>query len=302
MAPRVVLGTQGRIPAALPGPRRDGARARTTPFALALFLLGGAPPATIKWEKSFEEALKKAKASQKPIFVDFWAEWCTWCHRLDKTTYVDPAVVARSEEFVAVKVNTEAGKKEELVALRYDVQTLPTILFLSPGGHLVLRLSAYQGPGHFPRTMDRALESARKVEALETAIERNPRDAGALLDLGIHLYEQELYEESRDYLRQAVKHGAAEPPARRRKARMLLAIIQNFDRKYGEAEALLKEALAIRPPGPDEPKLLFVLGRTYASWGKVADSQRTMQSIVRLYPQDPLAQKAKESIVALERR
>jgi thioredoxin-like negative regulator of GroEL len=274
----------------------------TTPLALALLLLGGAPAATIKWEKSFDDALKKAKASGKPIFVDFWAEWCTWCHRLDKTTYVDPAVVLRSEEFVAVKVNTEAGKREELVALQYDVQNLPTILFLSPGGHLVLRLSAYQGPGHFPRTMDRALENARRVGSMEAAIERNPRDAAALLDLGIHLYEQEVYEESRDFLKQAVKHGAAEPPAHRRKARMLLAIIQNFDRKYGEAEALLKEALAIRPAGPDEPKLLFVLGRTYASWGKVPDSQRTMETLVRRYPQDPLAPKAKETIVALERR
>jgi thiol:disulfide interchange protein DsbD len=276
----------------------------TASLALSVLLLGG-PPATgtaIKWERDFDEALKKAKASQKPIFIDFWAEWCFWCHRLDKTTYADPEVVARSEEFVAVKLNTEAGKREEQVALRYDVQNLPTIAFLSPGGHLVLRLNGFQGPGQFPRTMDRAREEARRVGAVEGALERNPRDAAALLDLGVHLYEQELYEESRDFLRQAVKYGASEPPLDRRKARMLLAIIQNYDRKFGEAEALLKEALAIRPPGEDEPKLLFVLGRTYASWGKVADSQRTMQTIVRQYPQDPLAQKARETIVGLERR
>jgi thiol-disulfide isomerase/thioredoxin len=276
----------------------------TAPIAVSVLLLGGTtvPGTGIKWERSFDEALKKAKTSQKPIFVDFWAEWCFWCHRLDKTTYVDPEVVARSEEFVAVKVNTEAGKREEEVALRYDVQNLPTIAFLSPGGRLVLRLNGFQGPGQFPRTMDQAREAARRVGAMEAAIERNPRDAAALLDLGIHLYEQELYEESRDLLREAVRHGAQLPPERRRKARMLLAIIQNYDRKFGEAEALLKEALAIRPPGEDEPKLLFVLGRTYASWGRIADSQRTMQTIVRLYPHNPLAQKARETIVALEGR
>jgi thiol-disulfide isomerase/thioredoxin len=276
----------------------------TASIALSLLLLGGtpAPGSGIKWERSFDEALKKAKASRKPILVDFWAEWCFWCHQLDKKTYVDPAVVARSEEFVAVKVNTEGGKKEEEVTLRYDVQNLPTVAFLSPSGHLVLRLSAFQGPGQFPRTMDHAREAARRVGALETALERNPHDPKALLGLGIHLYEQEFYEESRNLLRQAVHHDAEEPAAHRRKARMLLAIIQNYDRKYGEAEALLKEALALRPPGEDEPKLLFVLGRTYASWGKIADSQRTMQTIVRLYPQDPLAQKARETIVTLERR
>jgi thiol-disulfide isomerase/thioredoxin len=273
-------------------------------LALSVLLVGGGTPAAggIKWERSFDEALKKARASQKPIFVDFWAEWCFWCHQLEKTTYADPAVVARSEDFVAVKVNTEGGKKEEQVALRYDVQNLPTIAFLSPGGHLVLRLNGFQGPGQFPTTMDKAREATRRIAAFESAIDRNPRDAAALLGLGIHLYEQELYEESRDFLRLAVQNDAQEPPLQRRKGRMLLAIIQTYDKKFADAETLLKEALALRPPGEDEPKLLFVLGRTYASWGKIEDSQKTMQTILRLYPQNPLAQKARETIVALERR
>jgi tetratricopeptide (TPR) repeat protein len=189
-----------------------------------------------------------------------------------------------------------------MVALRYDVQNLPTIAFLSPGGHLVLRLSGFQGPGQFPRTMDQAREAAKRVGAFENALDRNPRDASALLGLGMHLYEQEFYEESRDLLKQTVKNDGEQPVAQRRKARMLLAVIQNYDRKFAEAESLLKEALSLRPPGEDEPKLLFVLGRTYASWGRVEDSQRTMQTIVRLYPQNPIAQKARETIVALERR
>lgn len=273
------------------------------PLTLSLLLLGGPGAAGgIKWERNFDEALKKAKAGNKPILIDFWAEWCGWCHRLDKTTYVDPVVVARSEDFVAVKINTEAGKTEELVALRYDVQNLPTIAFLSPGGHLVLRLNGFQGPGQFPRTMDNAREAARRVGALEKALERNPRDTSALVGLGVHLYEQEFYEESRDLLRQAVKNDADEPVTLRRKARLLLAVIQNYDRKFAEAEALLKDALSLRPVGEDEPKLLFILGRTYASWGRVEESQRTMQTILRLYPQNPIAQKARETIVALERR
>ncbi len=271
-------------------------------LALSALLVGGGTAGGIKWEKNFDEALKKARASQKPIFVDFWAEWCFWCHQLEKTTYADPAVVARAEDFVPVKVNTEAGKREEQVALRYDVQNLPTIAFLSPGGHLVLRLNGFQGPGQFPTTMDKAREAAKRITAFEAALERNPKDAAALLGLGIHLYEQELYEESRDFLRQAVQNDAQEPPQQRRKGRMLLAIIQTYDKKFADAETLLKEALSLRPPGEDEPKLLFVLGRTYASWGKIEDSQRTMQTILRLYPQNPLAQKARETIVALERR
>src|SRR5262249_28858111 len=124
VASRVVLESGRRLPAPLPLPERRGSRAMML-GSLALSALprgGGGTPGGIKWERSFDEALKKARASQKPIFVDFWAEWCFWCHQLEKTTYADPAVVGRAEDFVAVKVNTEGGKKEEQVALRYDVQ------------------------------------------------------------------------------------------------------------------------------------------------------------------------------------
>ena len=271
-------------------------------LAMTLLLTGPATSAGIKWERSFEEALKKAKASRKPILVDFWADWCGWCHRLDKTTYVDPMVVRKAEEFVAVKVNTEGTRKEAEIAIRYDVQSLPTILFLSPEGHQVHRLNGFQGPGQFPRTLDQALEIARRILPLEAAIEKNPNDAGALSGLGQHLYEEEFYDESRELLYRSIKVDQDEPAPSRRMARMILAIIQNYDRKYGDAEGLLKEALGIKPPGEDQAKILFVLGRTYASWGRREDAQRMMQKIVRDHAGSPMAQKARETLLALDRK
>jgi thioredoxin-like negative regulator of GroEL len=273
-------------------------------LAVTLLLAGPAtaPAAGIRWEKGFEEALKKAKATKKPLLVDFWADWCGWCHRLDKTTYTDPVVAHKAEEFVAVKVNTEGSRKETEVALRYDVQSLPTVLFLSPEGRPIQRLNGFQGPGQFPRTLDEALESAWRILLLEAALEKNPNDARALRSLGQHLYEQEYYEDSRDLLLREVKVDQDEPVGARRRARMLLAIIENYESKYSEAEALLKDALALKPPGEDEPKLLFVLGRTYVSWGRREEAQKTMQLIVRDHGQSPLAQKARESLLILDRK
>ncbi len=271
-------------------------------LAMTLLLSGPAPSAGIKWERSFEEALKKAKATRKPILVDFWADWCGWCHRLDKTTYADPVVVRKAEEFVAVKVNTEGNRREAEIAIRYEVQSLPTILFLSPEGHQVHRLNGFQGPGQFPRTLDQALDIAKRILPLEGAIEKNPNDAAALAGLGQHLYEEEFYEESRELLSRAVKVDRDEPAPSRRMARMMLAIIQNYDRKYGEAEGLLKEALAIKPAGEDQPKIMFVLGRTYASWGRREDAQKMMQKIVREHAGSAMAQRARETLLALDRK
>jgi thiol-disulfide isomerase/thioredoxin len=258
-------------------------------------------PPSIKWEKGFEAALGKAKAAGKPVLVDFWAEWCAWCHRLDQSTYVDPWVVRKAQAFVAVKVDTEGSRKEQAIAERYEVRTLPTIVFLSPEGRQLLRVP-FQGPGQFPHTLDTALRVAQRVMSWEQALARNPDDARALFALGNHLFEQEYIEEARELLKKAVERDAQEDAESRRRARMLLAIVEHVSRNFVAAERLAKEALALPPSPDDQPMLLFVLGRIYGSWGKKDDAVATLEVIVREYPASPVAAKARETLVNLRNR
>jgi thiol-disulfide isomerase/thioredoxin len=274
-------------------------------MAVSVFLLGGpalTAPAGIKWHTRIEDALRVARTQRKPIIVDFWATWCGWCKRLDQSTYVDPLVTKLAEGFVAVKVNAEGAPNEIGFAERYGVSTLPTIAFLSPSGRLVSRVNGYQGPGQFPQSLNTARAEAEKVMGWEGAIEKNPKDAAALASLGTHLFEQEFYPEAGQLLSQATRFDHGQPVILRRRTRMLLAIIQNYDRQYSQAESLLKDALALVPPGEDEPKLLFILGRNYVSWGRRSEAQETMQVIVRDYSQNPFAQKAKDTLAVLERK
>jgi thioredoxin-like negative regulator of GroEL len=265
-------------------------------LSLGLVVLAGGG---IHWERQFDEAVKKARAQRKPVMVDFWADWCGWCKRLDQTTYADPAVAKLAQDFVAVKVNAEGAPEEMQVAARYEVTSLPTILFVSPAGHPVSRVNGFQGPGKFPRTLERARETAAKVMTYEAALEKNPNDADALGALGYHLFEQEFFEEARDLLAKARHLDAAESLAERRQTRMLLAIIQNYDQKFGEAEKLTKEALALEPLGEDEPKLLFILGRTYVKWGRKPEARKAFQKILVAHGESPMARKAQEQLAAL---
>jgi thiol:disulfide interchange protein len=142
---------------------------------LALLVAGGpAKQPEVKWVRQWDAALKRAQQTKKPLLVDFWAEWCGWCHRLDQTTYVDPVVVKMSEDFVPVKVNTEGTPREVEVARHYDVTSLPTIAFLSPAGRVILRLNGFQGPGQFPRALEVAKERATKIIGWEEDLENDP--------------------------------------------------------------------------------------------------------------------------------
>jgi thioredoxin 1 len=273
----------------------------TAPLAAVLLLLASNQSPAIRWEHRFDDAVKKARAAKKPIMIDFWADWCTWCHRLDQTTYVDPVVVKLSTEFIALKLDTDSRGKNQEIALRYNVSTLPTIAFITPGGRQILRLDGFQGPGQFPRTMEAARESAFRIMAWEAALDRDPRDAAALFGLGVHLFEQEFYEDSRALLYRAAAVDRARPVADRKQARMLLGIIQNYDRKYAEGETILKEALELRPLTEYDPKMMFVLARLYLAWNKKDEGRSVLRTLLREHPESSVSPKARDLLKSLER-
>ena len=262
---------------------------------------GGHATAGIHWERRFEDALKKARTSHKPVIVDFWAQWCGWCHRLDKTTYVDPAVVKLSEGFVAVKVNTEGDPRETAVAIRYDVSSLPTIMVISPEGRPIARVNGFVGPGQFPRLLEGAKDMATRVIKWEVALDKNPKDAEALTGLGVHLFEQDSFAESLELLRRAAQVDAKRPIQERKQTRLLTGVILKAADRFPEAETVLKQGLGLQPDDAVyDPKLLYVLGMLYANWGRRDEARVILQQVLTLHAQSSIAQKARDSLVALD--
>lgn len=109
---------------------------------VALVVLGifvrvnlGGVTSDIPWTSDLATALARAEAEQKPVMIDFWAEWCAACKELDRYTFTHPDVRAEAERFITVKIDGTL-ENEEILSLydRYGVQGLPTVLFLDPSG------------------------------------------------------------------------------------------------------------------------------------------------------------------------
>jgi thioredoxin 1 len=76
-------------------------------------------------ESTFEQEVLQ---SEKPVIVDFWAEWCGPCHAVSPV--LDKIGEERSGELKIVKVNID---EEHQLAMRYGVQSIPNMILFENG-------------------------------------------------------------------------------------------------------------------------------------------------------------------------
>jgi len=81
--------------------------------------------ATTVTEQSFEEEVLQ---SDKPVIVDFWAEWCGPCHAV--APVLDRIVEESNGDLKLVKVNID---EQPALSQRYGVQSIPTMILFKNG-------------------------------------------------------------------------------------------------------------------------------------------------------------------------
>jgi thioredoxin 1 len=94
--------------------------------------------ATAVTEQSFEQEVLQ---SDTPVLVDFWAEWCGPCHAV--SPILERIADERPGELKLVKVNID---EEQGLALRFGVQSIPTMILFKGGEPAAAAIGAQPKP------------------------------------------------------------------------------------------------------------------------------------------------------------
>ena len=104
-------------------------------------------------------ALERARAEGKPVLVNFYANWCVWCKRLESTTLRDAKVATvLREKVVPLSLDVDAGGKQ--LSTEYRVDGLPTIIVLDTGGREIGRIPGYVPPDSFLERVEGFLQQS----------------------------------------------------------------------------------------------------------------------------------------------
>jgi thiol:disulfide interchange protein DsbD len=117
-----------------------------------LLLAGGKTRDQVTFQPFNPAALETAKTNGEPVVLDFSADWCVPCREMERTTFVDPAIVREARGFVWMRANLTAENEHNDELMRqFNVEGVPTTVFIDATGKIRKRRVGYVGPAEFLR-------------------------------------------------------------------------------------------------------------------------------------------------------
>jgi thioredoxin-related protein len=193
---------------------------------------GDATVGDLHFSSNFQSLLDSSAQTRKPILIDFYTDWCTWCKVLQDSTFPDGYVQKFLKNFELGKINAEVDTN---VAKRYGVRSYPTVLLLKSNGDEIDRVVGYEPPDDFVSSLVMSLSGVGTLDDLLGRLQASPRDLELIQKVAEKYMYRSQYGMARDYFKELVtgdKNNAAGLAA---VGAYRLAYMKYKDKEYLEA-------------------------------------------------------------------
>ena len=87
--------------------------------------------------------------ADKPVLVDFWAEWCAPCKAMDPI--LDQLTTELADKVKIVKLDVDANPS---TVVRYNVRAMPTLIVFKNGEPVDFKVGAGQSRAQLTKWLD----------------------------------------------------------------------------------------------------------------------------------------------------
>ena len=186
-------------------------------FVLFLCFQGGLQAGNIVWLDNYEQALEKAKNSNKILILFFTgSDWCTWCNKLESEVLITPEFnQIAGDKFVFLKldfpresaISAQTREQNRQLQMRFDVHGFPTLVLLDPLQERQIGVTGYRSgvpkeyANHLMKIVSEYINSQQGING----VREGPNTGARLKSLYEKACELDLYEDQQSLISAGIK-------------------------------------------------------------------------------------------------
>ncbi|HYR88760.1 MAG TPA: thioredoxin family protein [Terriglobia bacterium] len=237
---------------------------RTTLLLIFGLLICGTPVTaqngTIQWFKDLQRASAAARETNKPMMIEFWADWCAPCKIMEAEVYTDARVAtALRQKMVAVRISFDL---QTTLVRQYNVEAIPHIVFTNSFGTELLRHRGIIGAEDLAAVIEALPADISEFNRLDGILQKDKKNFAALQDMASRLRAAGLYESSNGFYTRAVNMNEARKNPALREAILLDMGLNFLDMQDGkQAAAVFERCLKEFPNSDNRARFTLELAR-----------------------------------------
>ena len=253
------------------------------------------------WLKSLDAAKKKANEKNELIFVDLFADWCGWCHKMEQEVFPAEAFQKATDDKVLLRLNTEDNGEGTKLAQDFGVTSLPTFLLLTPEGSVAGTIRGYFPADQFVKALadtEKGYREFLKHVAQESTF---ATDYPKRLELAKEFRARYAIAESEERFKKLTTEKGV-PAEIRDNAYYELAFTQAIDHKYDDALKTIRKFSAVESKGEPYEKARLLAGDVYVQQGHYQSALNEFRAFKVAFPKSQFIANVDVVLPQLEQR